>query len=258
MAADFDALSLPRILCLHGGGVNGRVFRLQCRTIITQLATTFRLVFMDAPYASGPHKDIIPVFGEFGPFYCWLPHNDQQQPKLTPAAGSQDIMTSCLTAMERDDGFGAWVGVLGFSQGAKIAISLLWAQRHAELLLGPGQAKTDFKFGVIMAGSAPAVHLDLRLPQSKHVADATMLGASFDNWPHAPYGDHVVDVPTLHVHGLKDPGIERHKRLLALYCMPGQTRLVEWNDGHRLPIRTDDVQHVVGNILDMARETGVL
>ncbi|KID61140.1 citrinin biosynthesis oxydoreductase CtnB, partial [Metarhizium hybridum] len=45
-----DTLSLPRILCLHGGGVNGTVFRLQCRAIIAQLGHRFRFVFMDAPY----------------------------------------------------------------------------------------------------------------------------------------------------------------------------------------------------------------
>ncbi|KAG5929178.1 hypothetical protein E4U42_006906 [Claviceps africana] len=255
MTTDVETLSLPRILCLHGGGVNGRVFRLQCRTLVHQLASTFRLVFVDAPYSSGAHRDIVPVYGEFGPFYCWLPWGGTHP---TSTAGSHDIMTSCLEAMGADDGSGPWVGVLGFSQGAKIAISLLWAQRQAERFLGPGHAKTDFKFGVIMAGSAPIVHLDSRLPRSRHVADATTSSHSFDDWPDAPDGDHVVAAPTLHVHGLQDPGIDRHKKLLALYCMPGQTRLVEWDAGHRLPIKTYDVQQVVSNVLDMARQTGVL
>ncbi|KAG6005596.1 hypothetical protein E4U54_000312 [Claviceps lovelessii] len=254
---DVDALSLPRILCLHGGGVNARVFRIQCRTIINQLADTFRLVFTDAPYVSDAHKDVAPVYGELGPFYRWLPWN-RQQLEPASAAGAHDIMHACLAAMDRDDGSGPWVGVLGFSQGAKVAMSLLWAQRQAELLLGPQQARTGFRFGVIMAGSAPLVHLDVRLPRSGHVADTNMLTDSFDNWPDAPYGDHVVDVPTLHVHGMQDPGVERHKKLLALYCMPGQARLVEWDGGHRLPIKTHDVERVVGHVLDMARQTGVL
>ncbi|KAG5953119.1 hypothetical protein E4U53_006855 [Claviceps sorghi] len=253
MTTDLET-SLPRILCLHGGGVNGRVFRLQCRILINQLANTFRLVFMDAPYTSDPHKDIVPVYGELGPFYRWLPWND----KRPASTADSDIVNVCLKAMDGDDGSGPWVGVLGFSQGAKIAISLLWAQTRAERLWGPGYAKTDFKFGVIMAGSAPIVHLDMRLPRSRHVADAAMSSNSFDDWPDAPDGDHVVAIPTLHVHGLQDPGIEKHKMLLALYCTPGQTRLVEWDAGHRLPIKTSDVQQVVGNVLDMARQTGVL
>lgn len=257
MTIDNNTLALPRVLCLHGGGVNGHVFRLQCRTIISQLANTFRLVFMDAPYTSDPHKDIVPVYGELGPFHRWLPWNEEQ-PNLPPSAGAEDIMNSCLNAMEEDDGSGPWVGVLGFSQGAKIAISLLWAQQRAELLLGPNSARTQFKFGVIMAGSAPVVRLDTRLPQPRHVADATMFSTSFEDWPDAPHGDHVVHFPTLHVHGLKDPGIERHRKLLELYCQPGQTRLIEWDAGHRLPIKTADVERVVSDMLAIARQTGVI
>ncbi|GAB0138553.1 hypothetical protein EsDP_00006785 [Epichloe bromicola] len=248
---------LPRILCLHGGGVNGRVFRLQCRTIISQLAHAFRLVFMDGPYASNPHPDIVAVYGHLGPFHHWLPPTDEEE----PTAGARHVMDSCLAAMENDDdGSGPWVGVLGFSQGAKIAISLLWAQRRAEVLLGPGHARTDIRFGVIMAGSAPVVCLDPRLPRPRHVAEATanVSGPSFEDWPDAPCGHHVVDVPTLHVHGLKDAGIERHRKLLALYCEPGRTSVVEWDAGHRLPFKTGDVQRVVSSMLDMARHAGVV
>ncbi|KAK2601864.1 hypothetical protein QQS21_004550 [Conoideocrella luteorostrata] len=251
-------LALPRILCLHGGGVNGEVFRMQCRTIIAQLAHSFRLVFMDAPYLSSPHKDIVPVYGDFGPFYRWSAWNDEQ-PSLPPTAQAEDVMNSCLSTMQQDQGSGDWVGVLGFSQGAKIAISLLWAQQRAEEVLGRGQARTDFKFGVIMAGGAPIAHLDVRLPhRPRHIADSAMFIPSFDDLPDAPYGEHVVDIPTVHVHGLQDAGIERHRQLLELYCKPGQTRLVEWDAGHRLPIKTVDVQRVVREMLDVARQTGAI
>lgn len=252
-----DNLSLPRILCLHGGGVNGQVFRLQCRTLIAQLASTFRLVFMDAPYPSSPHKDIVAVYGEFAPFYRWLPWTSEE-PDLPPGAGAEDVMNACLIAMERDPGSGPWAGVLGFSQGAKIAASLLWAQQRAEVLLGRGQARTTFQFGVLMAGSAPILHLDLRLGQPRHIADAAMFSTDFEDYPAAPYGGHVLTVPTLHVHGLRDAGIERHRLLLGLYCKPGVTRLVEWDAGHRLPVKTVDVEVVVRELLDMARKAGAI
>lgn len=252
-----DNLSLPRILCLHGGGVNGQVFRLQCRTIIAQLAHTYRLVFMDGPYPSNPHKDIVAVYGEFAPFYCWLPWN-ADQPDLPATAGAADVMDACLSAMQHDAGSGPWQGVLGFSQGAKIAASLLWAQQQAEKSLGKGQARTDFKFGVLMAGSAPILHLDVRLVQPRHIADAAMFSTDFVDYPTAPYGEHVLTIPTLHIHGLQDAGIERHRRLLELYCEPGRTRLVEWDAGHRLPVKPVDVEVVVGELLDMAREAGAI
>jgi pimeloyl-ACP methyl ester carboxylesterase len=252
-----DTLGLPRILCLHGGGVNGEVFRLQCRSIIARLARTFRLVFMDAPYTSNPHKDIVAVYGEFSPFYRWLPWNEQE-PDLPRWAGAEDVMNSCLAGMANDAGSGPWVGLLGFSQGAKMAVSLLWAQQQAEAILGKGQARTQFRFGVIMAGSAPIVHLDLRLPRPRHIASAAMQSTAFDDFPGAPFGEHVLRMPTLHVHGLQDAGIERHRQLLEVYCKPGTTRLVEWDAGHRLPIKPLDVQAVVDEMLEMAREVGAI
>lgn len=237
--------TLPRILCLHGGGVNATVFRLQCRTIISQLARSFRLVFLDGPYASPAHADIVPVYGDMGPFYRWL--DDE--------SGAEVVMGRCLAAMQHDEGSGAWAGVLGFSQGAKMAVSLLWAQQQQQQT--QQEAWTDFKFGVLMAGSAPVVNLDERLARPRHVAEATASSLNFDDWPERPHGEHVVDLPTLHVHGLEDPGLERHRRLRELYCRPDRTRLVEWHGGHRLPIKTSDVQLVVSGIFEMARETGV-
>ncbi|OAQ69651.1 citrinin biosynthesis oxydoreductase CtnB [Pochonia chlamydosporia 170] len=252
-----DNLSLPRILCLHGGGVNAQTFRLQCRTISAQLAHTFRLVFMDAPYPSNPHKDIVAFFGDLAPFYRWQPWNSEQ-PELPPTAGAEDIMNSCLAAMDQDPGSGPWAGVLGFSQGAKVAISLLWAQQRAETGLGRGQARTQFKFGVIMAGSAPIIHLDLRLPKPRHIADAAILSTAFEDYPRGPQGHHVLRIPTLHVHGLQDEGLDRHRRLLELYCQPDTTRLVEWDAGHRLPVKTVDAQVVVDEMLALASETGAI
>ncbi|GAO17451.1 uncharacterized protein UV8b_05999 [Ustilaginoidea virens] len=243
-------LALPRILCLHGGGVNARVFRLQCRTLIARLRDSFRLVFVDGPYPCAPHDDIVPVYGDLGPFFRWLPAEGERC--NPPAAAADDVMTACLAAMGRDPGSGPWVGVLGFSQGAKIAVSLLWAQQRAA-----ERARTDFKFGVVMAGSAPVVRLDMRLDQPRHVAEPLMSSVDFDDWPPEPCGDHVVDIPTLHVHGLQDAGIDRHRRLLALYCRPVQTRLVEWDGGHRLPFKTADAQLVVEEMLRMARGAGV-
>lgn len=255
-----ENLSLPRILCLHGGGVNGKVFRLQCRAIIASLGSKFRLVFMDAPYESTPHHDIVRVYGELGPFYRWL-RFQPDHPELDAAEAAEDVLGVCLDAMKEDDGFGPWVGILGFSQGAKIAASILLAQQNTESAHGPGSWYTQFKFGILMAGSGPIVHLDSRLARPRHVADAAMQALEFEDWPQWPYGhhgEHVVNIPTLHVHGLQDPGLERHRRLMDLYCNPGETRLVQWNAGHRLPIKPGDVDMVVKEMLEMAMEAGVL
>ena len=96
----------------------------------------------------------------------------------------------------------------------------------------------------------------LEVPRFVETADKTSL--SFADWPAGNEGEHVIGLPTLHVHGLKDPGIERHRKLLELYCKRGTTRLVEWEGDHRLPIKSVDVDLVVAKVMEMAWETGVV
>lgn len=246
-------LSLPRILCLHGGGVNAQVFEMQARVIAAHLRNTFRLVYLDAPFAASPHPDIVQVYGDCGPFYRWL-RWQPDHPAIDARSAAEEIMTHVLRRMENDEGTGEWVGVLGFSQGAKIAASLLWAQEK----LGPERAKTSFKFGVIMAGSAPVVMLDWRLPCPQHVTNANTDATTFEDWPNAPEGDHVLATPTLHVFGLLDPGLRRHRILRDKYCKVGTTRTVEWDGGHRLPIKTPDVTALVTKIREVAEDADVL
>lgn len=229
---------------------------MQCRSIISRLGLNFRLVFVDGPFLCKPHPDIVPVYGEHGPFRRWL-RVDSDHPEIEAQSAMEEIWYMCDRAMEEDRGTADWVGVLGFSQGAKIAASILWTQEKIAERLGPAKAATNFKFGILMAGRGPVVVLDPRLDVSEHVADAGHAGTDFDNWPKTNEGDHVLSIPTLHVHGLQDEGIEHHRRLLAKYCKTGTTRLVEWNGGHRLPIKSWDVEAVAKEILQMAVEAGI-
>lgn len=73
-----ETLSLPRILCLHGGGVSGEIFYYQSRAIIAGLNSHFRLVFVDGPFFSDMHPDLKPVYGGMGPTYRWSPWLKEQ------------------------------------------------------------------------------------------------------------------------------------------------------------------------------------
>ncbi|KAF4119583.1 putative esterase [Geosmithia morbida] len=250
MASD-NSLKLPRILCLHGGGTNADVFQLQSRSIIRRLGSTFRFVFINAPFYSDTHPDIVPFFGDLAPFYRWLrwegghEHDEEAESK---------ILETCRRAMDKDPGSGAWVGVMGFSQGAKIAASLLWAQEHVDGGDGP------FKFGIIIAGRAPIVVLD---PQKKlhpvpYTANANQMSVESKDLAPDNKGQHAISIPTLHVHGLQDPGMHLHRVMADKYCKDGTARSIEWDGGHRLPIRPDDVEIMVSEILDMVKDASVL
>lgn len=166
-------------------------------------------------------------------------------------------------AVDEDDAKGAtgeWVGLLGFSQGAKMAASLLLAQQKRAEVLGADEAGSRFRFAALLAGRAPLVSLDPNLVMNSALVDVSQCTMEFDHFPDGTSGEkreHVVRLPTIHVHGLRDPGLHLHKRLLDQYCEIGSTRLVEWDGDHRLPIKTKDVAAIVEQILEVASETGV-
>jgi hypothetical protein len=265
LASEYDrSVHLPRIVCLHGGGTNARIFRAQCRVLRAHLAPFFRLVFADAPFPSRPGPDVESVYAEWGPFRSWLPPAPGGGLTTTVNAIDQDVVErieqSLAAAMREDDdtgATGAWVGLLGFSQGAKMAASLLWrqqqqSQNRSRMKGWEGEAdgddsprhqdhtprkspKMDCHFAVLMAGRAPLVSLG---------PDTRTLG--------------LLQLPTIHVHGLRDAGISMHRDLLHRHCEKGSVSLVEWDGDHRVPIQTKDVGAVVVKILHVARATGVL
>ncbi|KAL4778865.1 serine hydrolase-domain-containing protein [Aspergillus varians] len=251
-------LHLPRLLFLHGGGTNARIFRSQCRGLRARLSPYFRIVFAEAPFYTTPGPDVVSVYEKWGPFRAWFPpgygvgnsYNATVPISDSPAASKivlSSIEQSIEAAMAEDDhagGTGAWMGLLGFSQGAKMAASLLLRQQNT--IPGPNRVKSgiDYRFAVLLAGRAPMVSLAQE--------DETWFpgcGAGFEPPLH---------LPTIHVHGMKDPGLPLHRELLDYGCEYGSARLIEWDGEHRVPIRSKDVMAVVDAMLDIARETGVI
>lgn len=253
---------LPRILCLHGGGVNAEVFRLQCRGLFRSLNGTFRFVFPNAPYLSPADPVVMSTYAHLQPFRRWL-RWEVDQPNPGPDAICQDIDRVLYEAMVNDNAIGAtgdWVAIMGFSQGAKLAASLLLRQQLRAEKLGQGQAGSDFKFAILLAGRAPLVALDPHLTNSLALADADELttGAFAQVTGSFLQGlDHVLRLPTLHVHGMKDPGIANHRRLLTDFCKAGSTRLVEWDGDHRVAIQAADVAVIAKEILALNKQTSV-
>ncbi len=245
-------LHLPRILCLHGGGTNARIFRAQCRSLRAALSADFRLVFADAPFFSGPGPDVESVYAEWGPFRSWM----RPQPGAAGMRGwgqgavlDFEVVDAVLdTAMRKDDKLGAcgkWIGLLGFSQGARLAGCLLLRQQQQLgeeseeevdslpwLLSKQQPVLPSFRFAVLMAG---------RGPLAADSADPVLLR-----------------LPTVHVHGTLDAGLTMHRQLLHGCCVEESARLVEWCGDHRVPIKTRDVAPVVAAMRAVASESGAI
>ncbi|KAK2608268.1 hypothetical protein N8I77_006889 [Diaporthe amygdali] len=252
---DPSTLGLPRILMLHGGGTNSRIFHMQCRSIDYHLKPHFRTVYVEAPLPSIAGPDVLTVYAECGPFKRWVlttePNAVERQPKETWDLDERAI-ADAMDADDRRGATGPWVGVLGFSQGAKMAASVLLRQQENPAALGRlRRAGCDFRFGVLMAGRGPLIQPD------PDTADWLGVGEKFDYASNLA-AKRVLHVPTIHVHGMQDPGLDFHEVLLSEWCEPGTTRLIQWEGNHRLPFKTPDVGRVVNAILDLARKQGVL
>ncbi|KAH7324522.1 serine hydrolase FSH [Stachybotrys elegans] len=254
-----DDLSIPRILCIHGGGTNKEIFALQARGIVAGLQPYFRLVFVNGPWTASPHASIAGLFGDMGPFYRWLRWLPEHEP-IDDEAAANTVMNTIRDAMKKDEGTGPWAGVMGISQGGKIAANLLWEQeRAAKHGLPP---LTNFKFGLIMAALPPWMHFDTRLPlPEKYVETAGCYASEWkkaNEFPTETEGEHILTLPTLHVLGLQDPDVDEHLMLTTRFCKKESTEVYKWDGGHRVPTEPQHVKKIVNSVLYMADKTDML
>ncbi|KAF2132993.1 hypothetical protein P153DRAFT_354432 [Dothidotthia symphoricarpi CBS 119687] len=263
-----DSRPLPRILCLHGGGVNATIFAVQSRSLIRHLQHSFRLVWVDGPFFCDPHPDIVQVYGTYSPFrrwMRWLPEHAE----IDDESCIEEIGYALRSAMEDDNRAGAtgeWVGLMGFSQGANLSASLLLEQQAREEkaqesgqknMLGPiGIPGLNWKFGVLLAGRAPPKNLHPEILTSQSLVSAGDISSGFQFCKDIS-DEAILKKPTLHVHGMADAGLYLHRKLLHEYCREGTATLVEWEGAHRLPLKSKDVDRVVGAMYDLAESTGV-
>jgi predicted esterase len=259
--------NLPRILCLHGGGVNAAIFAAQSRSLIKHLQHSFRLVWADAPFLCDPHPDVVDVYGSYTPFRRWLRHLPEHT-EIDAGSCIEEIGHSLRAAIKKDDrkgGRGEWVGLMGFSQGAHLSASVLLEQQAREAIAerhgrNPnvgfiGIPKLHWRFGILLAGKAPLSNLNPEVMSSPALVTAgELLGDQFRNEVDE---DLMLRVPTLHVHGMADPGLPLHRELLNRYCAQDCTTLVEWEGAHRVPLKSNDVEKVIGAVYAMAEGAGV-
>ena len=252
-------LSLPRVLCLHGGGVNSAIFASQLRSFLSHPSLTprYRFVFADAPFACAEGVGVVPVYKDWGPFKRWSRWLESHE--AVEADKSREMIWGTVQkAMKEDDERGAsgeWVAVMGFSQGAKVACSILYEQ---QLAVERGEKpRTGFKMGVIFAGRAPFLALGEESEGWSWMQSAGGIADGMDVESIDENPDKRLRAPTLHVHGLRDEGLALHRRAVEGYCAPGTAEVVEWDGLHRVPIKGTDVEKVVGKWIEMADEYGL-
>ena len=223
--------NLPCILCLHGGGTSAYIFSIQTRRLQRALANRFRFVFVDAPFECPAGPGVLPFFEGMGPYKRWIDADGDDKGEVRPLLRK---------TMEQDGGH--FVGVLGFSQGARLALGLLHEKQEKH-----PKAFTEFGFGVFVCGTYPPLGLSSALFPITPTA-------MFENQCWEEKHENILTIPSIHVIGEKDP-FSYKSRLLVQCSEPSSTTVMEFDTGHQLPVRTADTQQLADGIIKLYRSS---
>jgi pimeloyl-ACP methyl ester carboxylesterase len=224
----------PRILMLHGGGTSGSIFTIQTRKVIWALRKYFDFAFLDAPWVCPPGPGVLPVFADAGPFYRWARwYDDEDGNKVKKALRNR-----------LSEPGGPWVGVLGFSQGGRLAAGLLWQQENGGLddLL----PELNFKFGVFVGSGYPLLHLT-------HEAKGPASERESKEWD--PKYEHGIHVPSVHAIGKQDP-VAPFAKLMFRCFDPNATKMLEPDTGHQMPLDDTENYELCQAIIDAYKQGG--
>ncbi len=132
-----------------------------------------------------------------------------------------------LRAMEENGGRSSFVGVMGFSQGARLAAGLVLRQQLE--IREMGFSKWGFRFGVVIGGPFPP----FALVDEDWELDYTLMG----------------QVPTVHAWGRRDQ-VRQGAKELADVCDGANTFVMDFEGGHHLPLTDHEADELCGLIVD--------
>lgn len=191
--------------------------------MIWNLQGQFRFVFAQAPIEGTPGFGMLPVFASCAPFYRWVERRfklGEAETEETPqdeVAGLDRILEK---VMEENGGVKSFVGLMGFSQGARLVPGLLL--RHLVLQKTRlGGSPYNFKFGVMIGGPYPPICLH----EEVKVEDYELLKA----------------VPTVHAWG-RDDHVKSGCEELWKVCEGDVCFQMDFEGGHHMPLKDGEAR----------------
>jgi predicted esterase len=235
---DSSGKLLPAILCLHGGGSNATVFKIQTRRLQWALNSQFRFVFARAPIEGTPGMGMLPVFKSCAPFYRWVSRRfkaGEADHEITPQEEVEAIDAILDKVIEENGGYQSFAGVIGFSQGARLTIGLLLRQLLE--IRDYGESKWQLKFGVVVGGPFPPISLT---PPEMEI-DYELLK----------------QIPTVHAWGRVDP-VREHCKPMFEVCdwMNTGSLFMDFEGGHHLPLKDNEARDLCNLMLEAWHASG--
>ena len=273
-----------RVLCLHGMGVDGNVFRAMTASFRSSLPSDCDFTFLDGPSICGPAPGAAAFYD--GPYRCWY-----NTPSRERVAKAHSYVKEA--ALDK----GKFDVVVGFSQGAALAASILLHHtlehpdepplfKAAFFISAPLPFSRDLEHGIDVRSyfdidaskplptNRPTVPPDFLIPQrgasngaagaGAKVADVTFgfetadkhvtadEGGPFYNIFHPTVDEVRISIPTGHVYGKKDPW-RKHSLELMDFCRRSSMVRLEHDGGHEIPRDAgDDIAELFDELLTMA------
>jgi predicted esterase len=172
---------------------------------------------------------MLPIFASCAPFYRWVSRRfkmGEGDSESTPRGEIEAVDEILGKVMHENGGVESFVGIIGFSQGARLVPGLLLRQLIEERDLG--QSKRKFKFGVIIGGPFPPIAMS----ESVNVEDYQLLQK----------------VPTVHAWGRDDPVIKGAMRMADIAENENCFQM-DFAGGHHLPLKDDEARDLCDQIL---------
>ncbi|KGO72707.1 Serine hydrolase FSH [Penicillium italicum] len=229
-----------RILSLHGMGTNARIFAAQTAHFRDLLPPDYEFVFVDGTTVCDPAPEVAENFE--GPYLGWY-----RSPSTVSVAAAHDTVRKVIEEK------GPFDAVLGFSQGAAVAASILLHAQiagqtppfQAAIFIGsPIPFSSSLDYGIdtrtyfgIAASSPSRPGALMQIPDYLVTDPAYLKGDQsaedvFYQMFHATVDPYRIGIPTTHVYGLRDQW-RRHSMDLVQLC--DRTTAVEHGEGHGVP-----------------------
>ncbi|KAJ5644543.1 hypothetical protein N7507_010554 [Penicillium longicatenatum] len=236
-----------KVLCLHGKGTSGAIFKSQTSSFRAQLRQKdIQFDFIDGPYKSEPAAGVDMFYPP--PYYGFWERGSVD-----------DIRTACVWLREYISTHGPYDAVMGFSQGTVLASAyLLFHEEETPYLPVPFQVAIFHCGGVALQvlqelgfNITPAMHdrdLASRMALASSASVEAILRMGTNRWQGDNSGGGLteeaireevkgpvqISIPTIHVYGTKDPRYTAGVQLSGV-CDPEKRRCYNHGGGHEIP-----------------------
>ncbi|KAL4936565.1 serine hydrolase FSH [Aspergillus oleicola] len=222
-----------RFLCLHGRGTNSNIFEVQLAALRSRLSSQHSFDFIDAEYDCRAAPGIREFYSS--PYLCWYERGSPEEVR--------SAHRYLVSVIEED---GPYDGVVGFSEGAALAASVLLSSESSS-------SQPHFKIAILFNSVVPFVpceqmgqplsdvveghkdsYLDILLANAAEATAQEQMMWLSQVHCFSPKEQFKISIPTIHVIGARDSFKESSQGVVDL-CRSNLAQVLFHEGGHELP-----------------------